>query len=230
MEETYQNLGPEISWTFGAAIALAAIIGVIWRSFRAKKLTIEPFQIGALVFGLVIALWPTPIPMVVAYPAPILFIGIAAFFAKPKDEKVTKRRRMVVGIGATVMSVVTFFLYLNLVTGSLVLDKNNVTWESSYRNGQVSREGLKVHATGGRNAWHNNHQWWSWTSFSDKKTDNPIDHLGPSLIGFELYWGPDGMVTGDELGVRLAEWAGTEPKYRTSAELDAEIEAAESRS
>ncbi|MCH7904404.1 MAG: hypothetical protein IH944_07530 [Armatimonadetes bacterium] len=210
MDETYTSLGLEASWTFGAAIALGSIVGVIWQSVRAKKLTIQPAIIGAFSIGLVLALWQTPIPMLWAIPGLSTIGAIAVFFMKHKNMK----NRVGMGVTGIAVSVALFFIMQSMFTGVVVLGDENVTWDSWVDDsGHVPREGLRVHATGSPKRWYGNRQWWSWTIYSDSAT-TPSERLGPHLIGFELYWGPDGMVTGDELGVRLAEWAGVEPRYR----------------
>lgn len=210
MDETYTSLGVEVSWTFGAVLALVSTVGVIRQSVRAKKLTIQPANIGLLSIGLVLALWPTPIPMLWAIPGLSTIGAVAVFFMKHKNMK----NRVVVGVAGIAVSVALFFLMQSMFTGFVVLGDENVTWDAWVDDsGHVPREGLSVHATGSPKRWYGNRQSWSWTTYSDSAT-TPSEGLGPHLIGFELYWGPDGLVTGDELGVRLAEWAGVEPRYR----------------
>jgi hypothetical protein len=61
-----------------------------------------------------------------------------------------------------------------------------------------------VDTSKGAHQFWNVHDWHTWTSFSG-------DNLGPDIAGFALYWGPHGLVRGDTLGERLANWAGVKP-------------------
>jgi len=61
-------------------------------------------------------------------------------------------------------------------------------------------------------AWFNIRQWGSWTSFSGTGSKS---EMGPMFAGFDIYWGPQGLIRGDDLAVHFAHWAGVVPMVQS---------------
>ncbi|AIE83711.1 hypothetical protein OP10G_0343 [Fimbriimonas ginsengisoli Gsoil 348] len=98
------------------------------------------------------------------------------------------------------------FVALPAGRNRIVLGESQVNFTYLGRTETAPRQGLIVHKTP-PHKWIDVRPWSSWTSFSG---GNP----GPSLAGYDVFWGPHGLIRGDDLGEHLARWAGTEPVSR----------------
>lgn len=91
---------------------------------------------------------------------------------------------------------------------NMVLAGDSLTFSRSGEKSTIPRSGLIINALDGRFfPWEIRHSK-TWTSFSGRK-------VGPDLFGSQLYWGPTGLIRGDHLGQRLANWAGSKPDFLT---------------
>jgi hypothetical protein len=206
--ETYRSIGLEMSWTLGAALILGTGVSLLFRFFRDRKLSINVTDWVVSGIGLLFALLPIPIPTTVAFPL-LLLVLVGPFLVQTKkDPRFPKWYRTGTAVFMVVGAIGLFFFLLANFDSSVTLRGDSVQFTEFGEMRTVAREGLEVHATGSPRDWYSNRAWWSWTSYAAG------DQLGPHVMGSEMYWGPDGMIRGDELGRRLAKWAGTEPKYR----------------
>ena len=188
----------------GVGILIGSVLVIASKWAKEKKLTLTVFEGTAAVYGL--ALLFLPIPLLIAFPlmAPVL-VGASLFQGRgrvggPRWSKFAMLAgALVVGVGA--------FFFFKWMFGStrFTLDEERVvTYDPEPT--VAPRVGLEVHALSSRWGGFMSNSW-SWTSFGAD------DSLGPHLGGSDYYWGPSGMVRGDDAARRLAAWAGTEPEY-----------------
>ncbi len=207
--ETYRSIGPATEWVICAAFLLITVASVVRDSIKAKKLRVTLYNGVVALYAFLILVSPIPIPAAVTFSlmGPV-FVG-AHLLQTRKEATNSKRSRYALGFASVAMAFVLFFVLLAIFDETMVLADDHVKYEWLGEAQRVPREGLRVDATGGPRGWYTLRDWWSWTSFASN------DELGPHIAGSDLYWGPHGMIRGDDLGRRLAEWAGTEPRYRT---------------
>jgi hypothetical protein len=92
-------------------------------------------------------------------------------------------------------------------TNTIVLKDSEVSFTDVRGVKSVPREGLQVHRIHQEQG-ANIHAWSSWSTYSRPQGK---DELGPHIAGFDVYWGPHGLVRGDDLALHMARWAGVVP-------------------
>jgi len=76
---------------------------------------------------------------------------------------------------------------------------------------QIPRHALRVNVI--RQApWFNIRPYGSWTTLYKQAG---LLRTGPSFAGFNIYWGPHGLIRGDDLAMHFAKWAGVTPVDKT---------------
>jgi hypothetical protein len=148
------------------------------------------------------------LPMEWLYGGALIGGGLGVFLSKVPD----LHRPFRWGFAAMCIAMGACFVFMATAIGPdrIVLTESTATYSSATTKSTVPREGLRVHALRGSRGWwkvFNIRDWYSWSSFSS-------NDLGPDVAGFDQYWGPHGLVRGDQLGKHLADWAGTQPIYR----------------
>lgn len=207
VQGTYIWLGPEVAWSIGVGILIGGLLGNVRRWLREKKLTVTVFERVVAAYGIALVL--LPIPFFVAFPlmAPV-FVGGSVLQSRGKVAGPMWSKYALV-IGAVVVCVGGFFFLLWMFGSTrFTLQSDKVVSYDAGDTMVAPRDGLEVHALSSRWRWLMG-QSWSWTTFGSNH------ELGPHVSGSDYYWGPDGLVRGDDLGQRLAAWAGTEPEYST---------------
>jgi hypothetical protein len=113
------------------------------------------------------------------------------------------------GLAATYLLLCGAFWILGKsgVTTRVVLNDSSVSSDFLGRTSSVSRQNLRFTVIR-RSPWFNIRPWGSWTSFSG---NGKTEKLGPSFAGFDVFWGPHGLIRGDDLGAHMAKWAGVVP-------------------
>jgi len=205
--ETYRQIGWETSWTFSAMAIAVALIIALGRSVKVKKPTITAYEITIIAFGVLLLVVPVPVPVSVSLPGFMLVCIGGNIFLHRNATEVSNRYRIGLGVGAVVVALGAYFAMTRMADGYVVLKDSSVEFKQFDDVRQVPREGLRVNAMSSGSSWLYRREKFSWTSFSNHD-------LGPSISGSDLFWGPNGLVTGDDLGRRIADWSGAEVLYR----------------
>lgn len=201
-------MGIQVSWAVVAfSIALSVVICTV-RSIRAKKLTVSTVDIGSVLLNIFV--WAFSMPYSIWMPG-LIVVSMASVFLRPKNSPAMSLKAKIIYASITVIAPIGFFLYMmNLFEHRIVLSESTVSDTEFHRTINVPRVNLRVHATTTKQTrWIFNGRSWSWTTYSG-------DDVGPGIMGNEVFIGPHGLLSGDDLGRRLAKWAGTEPVYRFS--------------
>lgn len=198
MEERYKLVGMGLSgiaWLF--PIALEFVVLFILR--RRGKRPIPP-RIGLYAAPLFVS------GAILAPPIEVFFIFIfgAAFIQIARSAP----RKQAIPISIAGVLILSLFVGVmqSMHDEWMVLRSNEVEFRWIEKTETVDRQGLVVHETGHRRRWWETRPWSSWTTYSGEK-------LGPGITGFSWYWGPNGLIRGDDLGNHLAQWAETKPVY-----------------
>jgi hypothetical protein len=204
--ETYTLVGMDLSWTTVAAYAVVSALMLLIPKVRRNRNLIK-LDLSCLVWLVLCLIVNLPISWAFAG-LMIIMMSWSLVVSRAK----TPRWSMVLGAMAAV-GVAGGFIWTMQSIGyeRIVLEDTRVSFDQFGRSEEIQRDGLTVHATSGARGWWNTREWQSWTSFGTH------DRLGPDIAGFNLYWGPHGLIRGDDLGKRLAEWAHTKPVYRRVA-------------
>ena len=205
MQETCVSIGNEAPWVVAAA-QMAVVAGIaIGRSVRIGKPSITIVEGAFLAWNAVV--WLLSIPDSIWWPVliAISLVGVLTMAKGPRT--LSPRAKVVIGVLAVVAPVGFFLFMFNSFEHRIVLGDSQVQQTIFGKVRQAPRIGLRVYTTGStRSSWLDNRPWSSWSSIAG-------DEFGPSLAGFEVFIGPHGVIRGDDLGRRLAQWADTTPVY-----------------
>ena len=91
----------------------------------------------------------------------------------------------------------------------VTLGEANTTFTQLGRTATIPRGDLEVDAMKGPHHFWSGRPWMSWTFFSG---EGKTRQLGPDFTGFMLYWGPHGLIRGDDLARHVARWAHVTPR------------------
>lgn len=203
MGETYISMGIEVGWVMPVFFTLVTLALRAWQSRKAKKLVFSWFDVCLIALSGLALL--TMVPFSVFFSASLAFICLGGFSCNQAMTRSGRKGRLVLCSASVVVPALMFLSMHSMFERRVELSANEVSAEEFDLVVTVPRKGLRVHAARS-DSWLDNRETWSWTTYSG-------DELGPSLMGSEVFIGPDGIISGDKLGRRLAEWADTEPEY-----------------
>ena len=104
---------------------------------------------------------------------------------------------------------IPFLLMSRIRNDQLTLNDDSATYRWLGRTNTVPRSGLRISVILNDQKFMIR-RWGSWTSRLGKDSV-----LGPSIVGFDYYWGPHGLIRGDDLAANFARWAGVVPTIQT---------------
>lgn len=136
------------------------------------------------------------------------FAGICLIYLHP-DKQPKRPVRVLFALTLCVAGASTAFIFMN---EKIDLSADSARYRYADKDESVPRNEMEVHALGGESRWFDPWGTYSWTTYSGHR-------LGPHIDGGTYYWGPSGLIRGDDLGRKLASWAGTKPVYQTRQEL-----------
>ena len=202
MTETYYPLGHATAWI----VAIPPVVIFACAAFANRrnpkfKLTWLHWSVAgffAIVGGLGL---PMELSMAVA-----CLVGVVLAL----NGRLLKTVQITARIGIAVVPLIlagVFFKETSMVATELTLTPDKVVFTDFEGTHSVPRQGLRVDEITNPPSWSSNRGWGSWTTFSGK-------NLGPDLTGTTWYWGPHGVMLGDAVGQRLAEWAGVKPSVQ----------------
>lgn len=215
MKETYQSIGS--SGTL--PIAYIGVALIVW--FVGAKLIGKSTSAPSTM--LIMGLWDivgglTGMPVVMLFIG-MFVIGLGGVFAK-RDPKPTLAQKISTGgviLGcAAMITAMEADERITLTHDSITSSATGLSSSSKYRNGSLPRVGLRIDATRFTDqAYPRARPWYSW--------DIDRGDMPPRITvsGASYYWGPHGIITGDQLGKRICNWAGVKPVYDTYPRLTA---------
>lgn len=197
MTETYTVVGHEMDWLL-ACMPLAGLLGV-W--LRNRAVTPRQWRWYALVFGYFISAAVLGLPFEWAVSSLALCGAISMIFGKASIE----RYRHVKAFAMLMVCAASIYLGLR-PEDRLVMRTNSLDFYSSGKKESTPRSGLGIDERRVK-GWEDirSKAWWHTRSGKD---------YGPEINGSDLYWGPQGLMRGDDVGLKLAEWAYVKPQAR----------------
>ncbi len=96
------------------------------------------------------------------------------------------------------------YLYVGRQDGDIILRDSDVTFTFLGKTQSLPRKGLRFDVSPSRRGLFTMRDWSNWTSRSGHEME-----LG--FAGNVVYWGPNGLIRGDDLGYRLSRWAQVKP-------------------
>jgi len=205
VQETYFRIGTEVAWVVAAFGVLAQFVPNVVLWMKGRGFRIYPAQIA---FTLMLLAWTVlGLPTEWMFAAILLVFALAVLFRRSDPDRPFPNRRMA-------LAVIVVALLTGGATGwmswqRITLTETTARWDGNFEgSGEVPRQGLRVHATGGTKRWWETRPWYSWTSFTAD------DEIGPGPMGSSVYIGPRGLMRGDDVGRRIADWSGRRPEYR----------------
>lgn len=204
MIETYTSVGTDSSWVV-VFMSVAPVFISCARYKRGQRFPIWP-SILPVVYTLVCSLIGIPVEWIIAGGC----VGVGVSCAFSKHEKATPALKIVLAL--SFVGAGFGWVWLGKATNfKVMLSDSKVTFTEFSRPGSVARSGLRISVIQHDGGLHI-HPWGSWSSFSDR---DQRSQLGPGFSGFEIYWGPHGLIRGDDLAVHFAHWAGVVPTVMT---------------
>jgi hypothetical protein len=204
--ETYTVIGYDANWTTAAVVVVVTAIQVPFTKAARRR--------GIVLYGLAAAALLL-LGVVAGLPENWAFAGCAVgltTLAFIRNRSSMPRWGIAVGAAFTLAVAASFVFMVRYISNEqIVLGEGKVAFDQFGDRKSIARNGLTIHATGSPR------QWWQSRAFSSWTTYGPNETLGPDITGFAIYWGPHGLIRGDDLGKKLAEWAGTKPVYRQVA-------------
>ena len=202
MEETYTlvaNQVPRTVWIFGL-LAVAVIVG--FRRLRGMRPPMTWPLYGVAVFFGVGATVALPVEaMILSLPLGSLVLAIRMGNASLP----LRVANATCGLIFWGMAWITY--RANSEIQFVLQDKQTSSHWGWDRPDIAGREGLVVTQKPTQSAWWLPTPWSDW-QMSPGEVDNP------SMGGSGIYWGPNGLIKGDDLGRYIAKWAGTTPQVR----------------
>jgi hypothetical protein len=210
VNETYLSIGP-------ASTPLIAVMGIACIAVVLIAFAITKRKSRA--FGSMIALgsWYVVAGLLglpVAFMFTVTFLIIPAFGVFTKQPQTP---RFLVPIFAIVMLAIGGFMFWMLSENRITLSAQQFQSEPTgmtrasgfdFDKSDFARKGLRVDASSFHNdGWLMGGRHFGWSIWSG-------DRPGPYFSGRDYYWGPNGLIRGDSLGKRIADWAGSKPVYK----------------
>ncbi|HWA82172.1 MAG TPA: hypothetical protein VG820_01970 [Fimbriimonadaceae bacterium] len=210
MTETYTLVGSQSTWLLGLAPLVVVPVLLV------RKRTQPDTYLGWLnwYFAWYAISFAIGMPQEWILGGSLWVIALSSILPKRGPLRAKKSQRFILlaclPIGLAIAAIPV------LVGGErIVLADHNATDSlASVTRASVARQGLVVHASydsrdraeflfGGRS--------YTWTSYGADQS------AGPDVTSQGEYWGPHGLVSGNELGRHLAAWAGATIQYRDYA-------------
>ena len=209
--ETYLSIGDESSWVMAVlGVAVLAGVGIAYATNRQK-----PKGFASM---MALGCWYT-LAGLTGIPSSIMFfvtccLFIPTVFAKERPMPSFQRPLFVV----VVLAMATFSFWIEVEQRITLTDHDirsvgaGLGRSYRYNEGQAPRLGLVVQADAEHVSpelrpsyfWH----------LSTRGVVQEQIH-SPRIDGSAYYWGPHGLIRGDDLGKHVAAWAGTTPDYKT---------------
>ena len=113
------------------------------------------------------------------------------------------RKPLFVGSAISLVVVPTILLAFAPMEDERITLRSDHAEFTGWRDGKIDRVGMRI-TRAVRKRFLGSRPGSTWTS---RAGDEP----GPHVTGFGWYWGPNGLIYGEDLGHRIAEWADTTP-------------------
>ena len=197
MTETYTVVGSGIDWLL-ACMPLAIVLGN-WS--RKRTLAPRQWRTYSLMMGFFLAAAIVDVPFEWVGGSMALFCGLSLIFRI----SCTIRYRYVSSLAILALGAAMIYLGVR-PENRIVMRANALDFYSSGAKETIPKSGLVIDERRTK----------SWTDVRSKAwwhTKSGQDY-GPDINGSDLYWGPHGLIRGDDLGIRVAAWAGVKPEVR----------------
>lgn len=208
--ETYTAVSPDATLGFLVSPLILAI-ALVWQKVTGRRSKfVSRSSAGIAIWALVSTFFRAP--MVLQFVGLVAIPAIGILVSPGKSPSIAFRLPFALGLIALALGQVLIYR-----DDRITLHDDSVSYRSAGdQDRSVPRAGLRLHALGGEPRWFDPWGTYSWTTYS-KGTP------GPYLSGSMCYWGPHGLVRGDDLARHLADWAGVKPVYQTSQEFHASM-------
>ncbi len=205
MSLTYTPLGLDLGLPFALLLSAMSLLPIRWLALKRNGPILGWPDILVSMSWILVGL--TGLPTTLALGPLIILPTLWTFWRKPKTGDHKPQVLLSLAVSAIMIAAGAGIMWLGAqASDTLTLKAYQVTFTDFKGQHAVPKAGLRVHAVRGPKSWWSTNSW-SWTSYSG-------DDLGPHLMGNMIYWCPEGLVRGDDLGVKLASWANTKPIYR----------------
>ena len=202
MTEVYTQVGTDPSWIV-AFMPLPAIIAVrVSMKARGAKVRVPWQFIVVLVYFFVASIAAIPMEWILCGAC----VGAAVGLACTRSVPIPLPARLLLpiafaGIGYYYTTIPKVYPL------TITLQDHQVEFKESHGSGVAPRAGLRIDYIQ-HSAELNIRPWASWSS----ETRGPKMVRGANFAGFTMFWGPHGLIRGDDLGKHMAEWAGVKPQ------------------
>jgi hypothetical protein len=207
MQETYVALGYEVAWAPLMVYPVIVAIQVVYRKVKKRDKVLHRSEIFMSVW--VILCTVLSLPLGWGFGGLCLGTAVGVLFSRSTEQP---RWPVRIAVACLYLAMAWVFVVWMTFGERIVLTDNEVVWANRGKSYWVPRKGLQVHATGGVREWWESRSSYSWSTFATEP--RPEDSIGLHILGSQVFWGPNGYVRGDDVGKRIAAWAGTAPKYR----------------
>jgi len=227
--ETYVQIGTAPSWISVFMLMPALLVNVAMRWFGKQRPVLGWWH------GAILALW-VPLAFSGIPDSWLMCVGIlgvaawCAFFWDPFPKaQLAKRHKsdvlekqlpiyaklkpwvrggvaLVTAVGAVLITV----MQTNELRTAITFGPAGVSCSRFFGSSKAARAGLEVDVSTPEKSLFDIRPWRSWSSHNGMSD-------GPFFASNDVFWGPHGLVRGDELGKRLCTWAGVQPTNRTIA-------------
>jgi len=196
MSETYTTVGSEMGFlVLAGPLTVLLILGLV-RGMKEIKTVYTPI-VGIMLFGLLAIAINVPMEWYLG----IMFVATGLYMVISK-KLANRYARFGLAAYMAVMGVIVILVPTRF-SSQLVLDNQNVSFRNNRRTESLPRTGLEIHQ-GRLSQILGLKPSSSWTTFSG-------DNLGPDINGSMIYWGPNGLIRGEDVGRHFAAWAGVKP-------------------
>jgi len=202
MTEVYQPIGNELSW---AALMIFPLMTIIRASIPWTRKRMPVRKVEWIICGVCVALAFLGLPFEVVFGF-LCFAGAIAIFAM-KSTKLRWNWPFKIAMSATFIFLGWSFINMGSSDTRLVLQDDRVVYTFFGETKAAPRQDLAISEVIVPREWWQTRSWSSWTTLSHSR-------LGPFLKGDVWYLGPHGFLRGDDVGRRLAAWAGTKPAIK----------------
>jgi len=205
MTETYTLVGHDPMWV-AAIIPVPAVLLTLWmrRKYKSPPLNLwKSLIVVAYFFGCTMAGIPMEWTIAGAFFAATLIILISFR---------TKMPRLWMSLTLSAMfafcGLMLLFMQPAILRERMTLSDSEVSFSHFGESSTVPRSGLRIDTTGPTHAWFETRPSSIWNSMSDRQE-------GPRFLGSSIFWGPHGLIRGDDLALHFARWAGVTPNLMT---------------
>lgn len=215
MNETYRVIGHTVNWSalLGFALVLPFIVLFNWRAGKAQALLLA--KVLGCMATYFIAMIVLRIPFSIAMGLGLFGIGIGTILWS----KAPKIQRSYFACAMCTMSLIFTASMIQLDDTRITLRDESIDSHFLDRNRSMPRSELRIVAIrrqdvldlGPRNLWFLESI--KLRNDAPPLTDDEFeDRFTPPVSGSTVYWGPHGIIHGDDLGRRIAEYSGQEAR------------------